>query len=619
MSNKHNPYIDLASVWVVVITLIVAGYFMGSQITGYVVYEEIENIKEWDFSNPAQYTYNDFLIDPSNGVKLIANVKIINVENYSYNNYYITEANYNSQDKTSQINSIGSGQIVLVNKIKALNVIFDNELDNGDIISIYLKGSGESDIYLCDYNITCNNPGYGLIYYDGEEGWYNITISGLSDSTDRFNIDPENIKIDYVYANRIINNSYNIENITYPDSATIDTEDFTVEDFERWGLLSTDESLNEQTINYYYSTDSGENWNLISDFNLSPVNSSEIRLRAELISDESDTPILNSLTLKYTTSVACEENWILDYTNCYSNDTKSTYYTDENDCRTTISLPGDNGTSIGCDYCTPSWSCLSYGDCQSDNKQYCNEINDSNNCFNITELAADNYTGNYSEFIVSCNYSAPSNSDNQNRGGGGGSSSFVQEESTQETLKGDNEVEIEEVSNKSNLKQQKLIENEEEQPSCIYSLDINFPGKILISKGGVIKGSIMNSGNCDIEDVSLTLGEGLAGLTFIEGENIGVMKVGETKEALIKIKEKTIKEDGIVGFAIMPFERKTKSYSGELISEGLNNGSIVIQSRLSIDFDVAPWDLSYFYGQFLALGLIISVLVIIVIRRRIKK
>jgi len=530
----------------------------------------------------------------------------------------IVKALYNPSDKTDKVDALDNKKFE-VDKGKIFNIVFGNELGDNDVIAIYLKSGTASEIYICDYGSQCSSPGYGKIDYDGNEGWYNITISGLADSTEMFNIDPENIKIDYVYAYSIINNSYNIENTTYSDSATIDTEDFTVENFGRWDLLSTEESLNEQTINYYYSTDSGENWNLVNDFNLSPINSSEIRLRAELISDETNTPILNSMTLRYTTNVACEENWILDYTNCYSNNTKLKYYTDENECGTTTSLPEDNDTFVECDYCTPIWSCLSYGDCQQDSKQYCNEVNDSNNCFNITGLTADNYTGNYSEFIASCTYSAPSNSNNQNSGGGRGSRSFVKRESTQETLKIGNGVETGKKDNELIVKQQKSAEKEKTQPYCIYSLDINFPDKILISKNGAIKGSIMNSGNCDIEDVSLTLDEELAGSTSIEGKDIGDMGVGETKEVLIKIKEKTIKEEGIVGFAILPFERKIKSYSGELISAGSNNGTIVIQSRLFINFDVAPPDLSYFYGQFLALGLVVSVLIILIVRKRNKK
>lgn len=54
-----------------------------------------------------------------------------------------------------------------------------------------------------------------------------------------------------------------------------------------------------------------------------------------------------------------------------------------------------------CDYCTPSWSCSNYGDC-IDDWQNCTAVIDLNDCYSQTGLAADNYTGDYSEFGQAC-------------------------------------------------------------------------------------------------------------------------------------------------------------------------------------------------------------------------
>jgi len=598
----------------------ILGYLLGGGITGYVIYQQTELTKQWDFTNSADYNYNNSLININNEVSLVSETEIITIEDYDYDNYYITSALYNPSDKTDKVNvldnkkfeanknkifdiifeekldnsdiihlymksgnadeiflcdlgneceSPGYGKIdydgnegwynitisglsegttgfninqdggkakfnyvyatqndeeisiakalynpndktdkvsaldnskLEVNKNKLFNIIFDNKLNNSDTLALYMKSGTASEIYICAYGTICSSPGYGKVDYDGNEGWYNITISGLSESTKYINIDPDKAKFDYIYSYRIINNSYTIENTTYPNSATIDTQDFTVEDFYSWDILIVDESLNNQDINYYYSTNSGEDWNLISDFNLSSVNSSTIRLRAELISNRTNTPTLNSMTLNYLTSVACEEdwgcaewspeecpenetqtrtctdsnecgsednkpettrsceycaeNWVMNYGDCIINNTKLKYYTDENNCGTTNSIPEDNSTYVecdyctpnwtgvntscqmdntiiawyndtnncfaqtslesdnnppanntySCDYCTPSWQCSNYASCSSDNIQVCNTIIDSNNCQDLTNSASDQYSGDYSEFAMVCNY-----------------------------------------------------------------------------------------------------------------------------------------------------------------------------------------------------------------------
>jgi len=365
---EHEKHIKMIGVWLIIILALTVTYFMRGGITGLVVYETTDHTKEWDFSNSAEYTYDSSLINLTNGVKLIPDITTTLVEDYSYDNYYITIALYKPDDKTNKVdtldndkfeahdnkifdlifdekldngdivhlymksgkaeeiflcdlgdecNSPGYGKVDYddeegwynitisglneetigfnielddekakfnyiyatqnnedINIVKALykpddktdkvdtldsqthevdknklfNVVFDNKIDNGDTIALYMKSGKAEEIYICDYGIACSSPGYGKVDYDDEEGWYNITISGLSESTKYLNIDPDKAKFNYIYAYRLINDSYEEENTTYPDSAAIDTEDFTVQNFNKWDLMTKDESLNGQTI-----------------------------------------------------------------------------------------------------------------------------------------------------------------------------------------------------------------------------------------------------------------------------------------------------------------------------------------------------------------------------------
>lgn len=363
MKERLKKELKMALVIFLFLTIVYGVFYFLSifkepSVTGLVVYEITEHTKQWDFTNPNEYTYDTSLINIT-GVNLIGNVEIIKVEDYSYENYYVTEAIYNGNDKTSQISSIDNNHIT-ADKDKILNVIFDNELNNNDIISLYIKESDISDIYLCDYNTSCDSPGYGLINYDGGSGWYNITISELNTPVDRFNIDPIHVKIDYIYVTRFINNSYDLLNITYPDSAVIDTQDLIVSNFDRWGVLT----VNGNNIDYYYSTD-GNSWNLIEDFNLIYVNSNTIRLRVNLTQDS----ILNSLSLKYFTSVACNEDWECTNwpTSCYENETQIRSCVDNNACGSEDNKPNLTRT---CEYvCVEDWQCDAWTTCYNNGTQ----------------------------------------------------------------------------------------------------------------------------------------------------------------------------------------------------------------------------------------------------------
>ena len=95
-------------------------------------------------------------------------------------------------------------------------------------------------------------------------------------------------------------------------------------------------------------------------------------------------------------------------TSCAKTDTYLRYYIDQNNCSS--SLPVNE--TLFCDYCIPNWKCSNYSSC-SQNLKTCNKANDSNNCYSVTGLNSDKYSGNFSEFPKIHCTSNNSNSSNQ--------------------------------------------------------------------------------------------------------------------------------------------------------------------------------------------------------------
>ena len=373
------------------------GTFCQASDYGSVSYDEEEgwyNITISGLSTPTKV----FNLNPSDDIK----VNFINSTKGS-----IIKALHNPSDKTSKIQELDNNKHE-VNKAKLFNLIFDSQIDNGDIVSVYAKSGSASEIYLCSYGTECESPGYGSASYDGEEGWYNMTVSGLDSATSSFNLDPEKIKIDYIKAVHKEYEEHNSSNTTYPSSTEIETNDFEIDNLLSFDLFSKNELLDSQTISYQYSTDSGTNWDeLPANNSLSDVStsSSKIRIKAILSSDEINTPVLYDMAVSYSTrAIVCSENWEAVYSDCLVNDTKLKTYTDSNNCGTSDGLPADNASYVSCDYCSPSWTQLNTS-CQTDDT-LTGYYNDSNNCFAQTGLESDN--NRPANETIDCDYCTPS-------------------------------------------------------------------------------------------------------------------------------------------------------------------------------------------------------------------
>jgi len=301
----------------------------------------------------------------------------------------INKAYSNPSDKTSKLNALDNTKHE-VDKNKILNLIFDYTFDNNDVISLYLKGGSETDIFLCDYGEVCSSPGYGLVNYEGEEGWYNITINGLSTPTNSFNLDPLKVKIDYVKAVHLEIEEHSSMNITYPTFAEIETIDFTPADLFQWGTFTSTEELNDQNVQYWYSIDSGESWQEIPENNnLSSVDGNKIRVKIVLNSDGITTPVLDYFGLSYITQVCIEDwscgDWVPEI--CPLNEVQTRSCTDSHECSTEEDKPvesqscnyqatcvdeiknqdeSDIDCGGSCDFCEDGKSCSINNDCLND-------------------------------------------------------------------------------------------------------------------------------------------------------------------------------------------------------------------------------------------------------------
>ena len=349
----------------------------------------------------------------------------------------IYKAWYKPQDKTDKINSIGNGY-QHANKDIIFDVFFEGELNNGDIISLYIKNSDSSNIYLCDPSTECNSPGYGLVYYDGEEGWYNITINGLSSPQNAFNIDPTRVKIDYIESIHYLDTEATFTSPAYDSSLNVD-----------WGEISWEGNIPSETdIKLQTRTSSDNiNWN---DWSSEYENSGEqitsdnnryIQFRA-ILTGLINLPTLNSVAISYT-STAYISSGIIETRDITANDlikwnsfTKTHILNNQNIDYYYSLDSGSNWVEVLSDgdlssvdtstgkirfksvlssdesstplieemrliytACQENWQ-VNYGDCLTNDTKLKTHI-DSNNCGTANNLPSDNGT------YVECDYCNP--------------------------------------------------------------------------------------------------------------------------------------------------------------------------------------------------------------------
>ena len=309
---------------------------------------------------------------------------------------------HKADDMASKVSALDNDKQEL-NDNKLFNLVFDHTLSNDDTLSLYLMEGSATVLYLCPYGESCVSSNYGSVAYDGGTGWYNITLAGLSSPATSFNLHPDHtLKIDYLKAFHTEAELHSSTVIQYVAAAEIRTTDFQPGNLGSWNSFSREEELNGQSIEYYYSSDSGNNWQEIP-LDLSALTSTTIKLKAVLNSKGTATPTLKKMILSYTT-LLCLEDWectAWSPATCPINETQARSCTDENSCGTTSDQPIETQSCTYVPACIEAWYHF-LSSCLPSNLQLQFYL-DQNECGTITQLPADH------KQYRSCDYCADHN------------------------------------------------------------------------------------------------------------------------------------------------------------------------------------------------------------------
>ena len=267
------------------------------------VYEECASSNLGSIYFPNQAGYYNLIVQNLNAPQRIFNLNSdekIETDFINSTGINITKFWYDHEDKTSKV-SVNDNTTLEANENEILDIVFSEGLQDNDIIQLYLKNEEATNLYLCNAGEECTTSNLGQIYFPNQDGSYNITLQSINYPKKVFNLNSdEEIKVDFIEAIRITETNHSETNITYPTTANITTQDFTVENLMNWDLLIIEETLNGQSISYEYSADSGGTWQQVSeDKNLSAVNSTRIRIKVILNSNTSETPQLLSINITY--------------------------------------------------------------------------------------------------------------------------------------------------------------------------------------------------------------------------------------------------------------------------------------------------------------------------------
>ena len=272
-------------------------------------YEECTSSNLGQVNFPDQDGYYQITVQNLNSISKVFNLNSneeIKLDFINSTNANITKFWHDHKDKASKVNS-QNNETQKVSSNEIFDLVFDQGLQDSDVIQLYLKNEEATDIYLCSVSDECTSSNLGSFSFPNQQGYYNLTVQNLNSISKVFNLNSdEEIKLDFIEAIRVTETNHSETNITYPASAEITANDFSVADLNSWDILITEEVLNGQDISYEYSTDSGESWIAVSeDKNLSDVNSTKIKIKAVLNSNGTATPELLSLNLTY---ILNEEN-----------------------------------------------------------------------------------------------------------------------------------------------------------------------------------------------------------------------------------------------------------------------------------------------------------------------
>jgi len=319
MKHKTEEFLLIA---LAIIIFIAISIVIKPSTTGFAIYE---------FS----ITPNEDIITEG-GIQLKQHSYTVNWTTEEISHYTLIFAEENGNDRLNKLIAIDKN-LVEIEKNNLLKIKFNNNLQDLDILNFYIKGNEENIINICDFEL-CNET-YATISYPGQNGNYQITLS-LQNQVDGITIDPitRKAKIDYINASHteIIHHS---DTTYYYNSAEIETEIIQPESLLKWDLFTVDYTLNNQTINFYY-TPNEDYIEFTPPYNFSEINSSNLKFKLALLSDNSSTPIIHNLSISYIIE-PCIENWECSGWSSCIEDSQSRNCADLNVCGTEENKPAE--------------------------------------------------------------------------------------------------------------------------------------------------------------------------------------------------------------------------------------------------------------------------------------
>lgn len=347
LMNKKRIEEDLVAVAFSLFFMFFMYFFVNPSLTGFVVYDPT-------------YSYNASEINLTNGIsiKAIANTTTVTITTkyeLALTSAAIIESDGDFEDVLNRVATLDNLS-KNVDKSEIFNVTFNGSLSNLDKITFKAEDITGSSVavYLCDASANCSYPGYGAVNVTGA-GVYFITISGLNNSKNSFNIDPEKVNFNHINATHIetiTNTTTSYYYPTYP--IEIVTEDIQPANLSSFDLFLRNDSVNGQNLTYKYSIDSGTNWSdMPEDNNLSSVNSTKIKIKAIVQSDGSATPYVYSLSINYTEIITTNQQNNTNYTennqtnSTQSNQTNSTQNNSTESNQTTSNSTNSTGSGSG--------------------------------------------------------------------------------------------------------------------------------------------------------------------------------------------------------------------------------------------------------------------------------
>ncbi len=611
MKKKGANRILLVLLLVLIILFLGMFIFKEPTITGVVVYEEEIKILNWTFDDSNDFSYDHSLVNLSDGeAKLIRSVAEYSWNADNFSEVYASSAlEYEHGKKIhNMMNKIGNldGDGVNINKADEIfDVAFNKKLSDGDIISLYiLKSDDEEDdnensdinVYVCDNGISCSEPGYGSVNLNGSEGWRNITIIGLGEAKDTFNIRPsKNTEFDYIKAVHKDTITHASANISYPKSASIETKDISIASLSSFLSFHKNDLLNDQKVNYSYSFDSGSSWaSMPSNNNISdvPVSSGKIRIKADVAANGSETPVIYDFAVSYLTQI-CNENWNGTYESClYDDNGQNETGVIQNETKLLIDKKQESNVlleltsklnisansisiveySTNSKNSTPSLKELEkYIDITADDaiKQnlttisiriyYTDEdiananldeetlrihyFNDTNNQWQILNSTV-NTTGNYVEVTIEHlstfgvfgdekeSQSSGSSGSPSGGSGGGGGGGGGKTRIIKEA-ESIGEKPVATETKEEIKKSGKIEELGEVKKECDYKISVSMPEHVSFVEHDYINGIIYNLGGCKIENLDIDISPELKGIIRIESEGIADIGLNESAEFLL--------------------------------------------------------------------------------------